>query len=633
VAKKCPEVAKLDNYRATPDQGFWDSFPSAPLPQTARTRVNIQALKQKVAAMAGKWTRHQVAKAARTIKDLEEGASAFQKVPLPAVRVPNAESAFVHGEMVTDSIGHWVKKGILAGPFKVPPLPHFRSNSISAIAQKGKVRLVLDMSRPKDRSFNSNLSKPNLDKVAMSTAKSFSYTLKEAGRDAIMSKQDMDNAYKLVPAKRQDWRLQGMSWLGRYFIESQMVFGASSSVANYDALSKTVMDLAISSCGIPRHWVHRTLDDVPVVAPANTPWTRTFTEAYISTCRDLDILLASPCPLKEKAFSNETEGRVLGIWFHTPSLSWSYPADKLVPLVRDIQQVLSSGASMLRQFQKILGSINDVAQMCPFLKAFRKPANDFMTSFKEDTLLTLPVPGQVKLDLAVCQRVILSAGQGLPIASRPSWPPLDAIIFTSDAAGAVMQTVGGAKIAVTLPAARGAASVSLDKDGQVLFACRVTWPSYFLNEARDGKGSLFGCKSTTLELIGLLLPFLSAPSLLAGRHIVLQVDSLPALFGWESRQVKGDISASILIRALRIIEALLPCKIHVRHLPRLSSPAGTLADHLSREDSSSPEEEASIQPWEKPLRSRALQDWLLRPVEDWDLANRLLADTQFLLNE
>jgi len=41
----------------------------------------------------------------------------------------------------------------------------------------------------------------------------------------------------------------------------------------------------------------------------------------------------------------------------------------------------------------------------------------------------------------------------------------------------------------------------------------------------------------------------------------------------------------------------------------------------------------SIQPWEKPLRSRALQDWLLRPVEDWDLANKLLADTQSLLNE
>jgi hypothetical protein len=42
-----------------------------------------------------------------------------------------------------------------------------------------------------------------------------------------------------------------------------------------------------------------------------------------------------------------------------------------------------------QQFQKALGSINDVAQLCPFLKGFRKPANDYMASFLEDTEVLL----------------------------------------------------------------------------------------------------------------------------------------------------------------------------------------------------------------------------------------------------
>ena len=94
--KKCPEVPTLANY----------------------------ILKRKVAAMTGKWTRHQMARGARAIRNLEEGAKAFQKRPLPALSVPNAESAYTHGELITDSIATWVKASILAGPF-MPPLPHF----------------------------------------------------------------------------------------------------------------------------------------------------------------------------------------------------------------------------------------------------------------------------------------------------------------------------------------------------------------------------------------------------------------------------------------------------------------------------------------------------------------------------
>jgi hypothetical protein len=630
LVKKCPEVPTLANYKVKPGPEFWKAFPQASLSTSVSTRVRVDILKARVAAMTGKWTRHQMARGARAIRNLEEGAEAFQKRPLPALSVPNAESAYTHGELITDSIATWVKAGILAGPFMSPPLPHFRANSICAIDQKDKVRLVLDMSRPKGRSFNDNISKRHVGRISMATAQSFSYKLLEAGKAAVMSKQDMKDAYKLIPAKAEDRRLQGMRWCGAYFVEEKMTFGSTASPYNYDVLSATVKDLAVSDCSIPSHWVQRCLDDVPSVAPASTTWNQEFSTSYSNICKDLGIPLAAPCPRNEKAFLNQTEGRVLGIWFDSKSLCWSYPGDKAVPLIRDINDILMSRVSGLRQFQKALGSINDVAQLCPFLKGFRKPANDFMASFLEDTEVLLQVPPQVSRDLQTCQKVIAAAWERLPIAARPADPPCNHLLFTSDAAGAVMGTVQGARMAMPSPCYRGVASVSLDEDLQPVFVCRLIWPLDFLNHARDSKGALFGAKSTTLEMVGLLLPFLTIPDMLAGKQVVLQVDNIAALFGWEDKQVKGDITASILIRALHLIEAFLACTIHVTHLPRMSSDAGRLADHLSREETTSEDEERVARRVEVSLTSTALLSWLKNPQEDWQLARDILQDVMLL---
>jgi hypothetical protein len=626
LVKKCPEVPSLANYKVRPGPDFWAKFPQASLSSSITTKVRVDILKAKVANMAGRWTRHQVARAGRAIRSLEEGAEAFQKRPLPAISVPNAESAYEHGELITDSIAAWVKAGILAGPFPSPPLPHFRANSIMAINQKDKVRLVLDMSRPKGRSFNDNIAKRHVGKVRMATAQLFSYRVREAGKGAVMSKQDMKDAYKLVPAKLEDRRLQGMRWCGAYFVEEKMTFGSAASPHNYDETSATVRDLAVLECGIPGHWVLRCLDDVPSVAPAGSPWNHIFSSTYSRICEELEIPLAKPCPRNEKAFINQTEGRVLGIWFDTKSMTWSYPEDKAIPLAWDIKSILGSRSCRLRHFQKVLGSINDVAQLCPFLKGFRKPANDYMASFLDNTDLILPVPHQVLLDLLVCLKAILAASGGLPIAAKPTAPPSTHRRFTSDAAGAVMGTFQGVRMAVSCPSYRGVASVGFGEDGVLQFACRLIWPDHFLNRARDGKGALFGSKSTTLEFIGLLLPFLTIPEQLTGHHVVLQVDNIAALFGWEDKQVKGDIAASILVRALHLIEAYLACRIHVAHLPRMSSDPGELADHLSREETTSKAEDREAKKVEVTLASPSLLTWLEDPKEDWQLALNILHD-------
>ncbi len=95
----------------------------------------------------------------------------------------------------------------------------------------------------------------------MDTAKKFGYKLKETGTEAEMSKFDFCDAYKSIPAKTSDYRLQGFKWLGKYFVETQQTFGGIPSVCNFDREGNTVKTLATIRIKVPKDTVLRILDD------------------------------------------------------------------------------------------------------------------------------------------------------------------------------------------------------------------------------------------------------------------------------------------------------------------------------------------------------------------------------------
>jgi hypothetical protein len=162
-----------------------------------------------------------------------------------------------------------------------------------------------------------------------------------------MYKTDVRDAYKLVPAKIEDLRLQGFSFLDKYFCETRMAFGGKPSVSNYDIVGNTIFTLAKVDCEIPSILVDRCVDDVPVVSPANKDWAGKFTYKYKEICSELGIELAENCPKFEKAFENTTYGKVLGKFFDTEKLSWSLPLDKKSDLIHDIHAAYSNKVNLL----------------------------------------------------------------------------------------------------------------------------------------------------------------------------------------------------------------------------------------------------------------------------------------------
>ena len=81
--------------------------------------------------------------------------------------------------------------------------------------------------------------------------------------------------------------------------------------------------------GIPAQWVQKQLDDLCIATP---PKKRVVMEDFVrthrSTCARVGVRLA-PETDKEKAFSCETSGTVLGVQYDTVTWSWNIDCEKL----------------------------------------------------------------------------------------------------------------------------------------------------------------------------------------------------------------------------------------------------------------------------------------------------------------
>jgi hypothetical protein len=252
---KWPDIPVLSDYSRTPDQSFWAKFPKKKLPEKPETSIDIEKLENRVKKYMNLSTKHQIERSLKAIEYLKNGAPSFQETTLPACFVKNASSTYKHGKEITENIATWIDEGYAAGPFDSPPCANFRVNPLIAVVQPGKVRPVLDVSSPSGESYNSAVDEFETEKVKMSSARQFGQLILMCKEKTTLPKHDLVAAYKQVPCRVEDLRLQGFSWLGKYFVETRQIFGAKTSVCNYDIVGETLRLLAVLESGVPGKYV------------------------------------------------------------------------------------------------------------------------------------------------------------------------------------------------------------------------------------------------------------------------------------------------------------------------------------------------------------------------------------------
>lgn len=620
---KNPEIPKLESYEENPSKEFWTKFPKCELPNSVVTGLKPDSLMKEMSKVENKLTLAQKKRAKRCIMNLKHGAGACQKNPaLPMLYTRNAKLAFRYGREVTDAVATFVKKGFVSGPWDSPPLPKFRVNPLMAVPQGAKCRPVLNVSLPEGKSFNDNINDNLLEKVKMSSARKFGFTVKESGKDAWMLKFDLTDAYKNVPAKLEDLRLQGFSWLGKFFVENRQIFGARTAVANFDILGKTILDIVCADCEIAKQKVHRQLDDVPVVGKREE--CVEFERKYREVCKAINIGLAENCEKFDKAFGLTQYGKVLGIWFDSEKKCWKLPHEKAEKAADAISEAMKEEMDLLKM-QKLMGRLNDICLMCPFLSGFKKPLNSALGFLQKNPNKKIQLTREAREDLMIFAGFLKDNETWCPIPDRPCFPPVWREVYTSDAAGCAKVIKDGEEI--------GCGNVGLDMEGKILFASQIFWPKETLCERFDEKGARYGAKTTTLEFLGMMLPFLQTPEKMRNKHIVLMVDNISCIFGWQNKAATHDNAASILIRSLHLLSAFLECKIDVVHLPRMSTWEAELVDRLSRKSSTTSEDRRLIQSFNLKRLPECIECWMKNPYEDFILAKKVLEEVKDRIRE
>lgn len=141
---------------------------------------------------------------------------------------------------------------------------------------------------------------------------------------------------------------------------------------------------------------------------------------------------------------------------------------------------------------------------------------------------------------------------------------------------------------------------------------------------KDSKGARFGCKTSTLEMVGIVLPFLLCPSLLVNQHVVFSTDNMGCFFGWDNMSVKGDLTATILVKSVLLMSTFLGTTVHVVHVPRKTTWESVVADMLSRRSSSNCAVKKLLNSFGVTVVPEFFEDWLSDPSEDWDLPVKCL---------
>ncbi len=192
--------------------------------------------------------------------------------------------------------------------------------------------------------------------------------------------------------------------MGGHFVKTQGTFGGIGSVCNFDRLANTKDKLVCIRSKVPRDQVFRIIDDSPQVSK-DVETAERFASEMRKVCSFINMPLAANSMNNDKAFELQTRGIVLGIGFDSNKMIWFLEKEKADKLVKWCLDGCHAQHVDLKQVQKPMGSVNDLAQMCPQLKFHKGSGNALLCKFKANKNILLPVPTEMKADMLVVANV------------------------------------------------------------------------------------------------------------------------------------------------------------------------------------------------------------------------------------
>ena len=154
---------------------------------------------------------------------------------------------------------------------------------------------------------------------------------------------------------------------GRYFLETQLTFGSSSSPDRFDVTSNLPLEIALKKSNIWKESSVKVLDDMVGFGHKNSTTLFIFYENYRNVCSNTGIRLADTSD-PDKAFGPSSKGIVLGILYDLEKLEWSIPIDKADRLLILLWEAVNNSSLSFGTLSTIVGKLNHYKEMAKFGK-------------------------------------------------------------------------------------------------------------------------------------------------------------------------------------------------------------------------------------------------------------------------
>lgn len=206
----------------------------------------------------------------RVLDMVYNGVSIGRPAATSIVVSPNWPSANELAVQVDAVVRADLEAGKLMGPFREPPFDSYILSPLGAFVKrdKSKIRLIHDLSYPHGQSVNDlidaeeySLQYESVDSaVRACRVYSFPY----------LSKIDLQDAYKAIAVRPEDWHLLGFSWglpggESHIYFSKVLSFGLRSAPALFDVFAQVVQEATIAS-GVNSKLI-RYVDDFLLVSP------------------------------------------------------------------------------------------------------------------------------------------------------------------------------------------------------------------------------------------------------------------------------------------------------------------------------------------------------------------------------
>ena len=205
-----------------------------PLPDSAVTPINISNFKNCL--------NNHPDLVSYLVNGLSNGFDIGFNAPLTATRPNNLLSATENQTAVSTALMKEVSRGHTAGPFNTltPPWTELHCSPLGSREKKdGTRRLIMDLSQPKGMSINEGIDKEEYS-VQYTHFDEATKLVRAEGRNSLMSKVDIQHAFRLLPVLPCQWILLGILWLGQYFIDTRLPFGLRSSPGIFNRFADAV---------------------------------------------------------------------------------------------------------------------------------------------------------------------------------------------------------------------------------------------------------------------------------------------------------------------------------------------------------------------------------------------------------